>query len=129
MVIKGRTVVWCPAHIVGIILIVAGCAAFFIHPVLAIALLLFYVVLCVGACFFPGTNFLGEVVSRGRTGKNYVALTFDDGPSDVTTPKILDLLDRHQAKATFFVSGVNALKYPHLIGRLSGGATRSAIIP
>ncbi len=103
------------AEITGIILLIAGCAAFFIHPLLAIALLLFYVVLCVGACFFPGTNFLGEVVSRGRTGKNYVALTFDDGPSDVTTPKILDLLDRYQAKAAFFVSGVNALKHPDLI--------------
>lgn len=115
MKMKDRTVVWCPAHIVGIVLLVAGCAAFFIQPVLAIVLLLLYVVLCVGACFFPGTNFLGKVVSRGRTGKNYVALTFDDGPDDVTTPKILDLLDRYQAKATFFVSGVNALTHPDRI--------------
>lgn len=87
MEMKGRTVVWSPAHIVGIILIVAGCVAFFIHPALAVVLLLLYVVLCVGACFFPGTNFLGPAISRGRTGKNYVALTFDDGPSDVTTRK------------------------------------------
>ena len=103
------------AEITGIILLIAACAAFFIHPLLAIVLFLLYIVLCVGACFFPGTNFLGEVVSRGRTGKNYVALTFDDGPSDVTTPKILDLLDRYQAKAAFFVSGVNALTHPDII--------------
>ncbi|MEE9910203.1 MAG: polysaccharide deacetylase family protein [Deltaproteobacteria bacterium] len=112
---KSRTVVWSPAHIVGIFLLAAGCVAFFIHPYLSVALLLLYIVLCVGSCFLPGTNFLGPVISRGRTGKNEVALTFDDGPSDVTTPKILDLLDRYGVKAAFFVSGVNALRHPDLI--------------
>lgn len=34
-----------------------------------------------------------------------VALTFDDGPSTVNTPKILDLLEKYQAHATFFVVG------------------------
>lgn len=32
-------------------------------------------------------------------------LTFDDGPSELWTPQILDLLAEHQAKATFFVVG------------------------
>lgn len=104
-----------PAHVAGVIAIAAGCAAFFIHPLLSVVLFLLYILLCVGACFFPGTNFLGKVVSRGCTGQNKVALTFDDGPSGATTPKILDLLDRHRAQATFFVSGVNALRHPDLI--------------
>jgi peptidoglycan/xylan/chitin deacetylase (PgdA/CDA1 family) len=81
----------------------------------SVAVALFYVVLCVGACFFPGTNFFGQVIVRGDTGKNNVALTFDDGPSEFTTFKILDLLDRHSVKATFFVSGVNAAQFPDLI--------------
>ncbi|MRR18022.1 MAG: polysaccharide deacetylase family protein [Deltaproteobacteria bacterium] len=115
MKMKAKTIVWSSAHIAGIIFIIAGCAAFFIHPCLTIVLFLLYIIMCVGACFFPGTNFLGEVVSRGCTGRNDVALTFDDGPSGFTTPKILDLLDRHQAKAAFFVSGVNALRHPDLI--------------
>jgi peptidoglycan/xylan/chitin deacetylase (PgdA/CDA1 family) len=34
-----------------------------------------------------------------------VALTFDDGPTPVFTPQVLDLLDRYQAHATFFVIG------------------------
>src|SRR5690606_12208163 len=34
-----------------------------------------------------------------------LALTFDDGPSAKHTPRILDLLDTHDAKATFFVVG------------------------
>ena len=34
-----------------------------------------------------------------------LALTFDDGPNPVTTPLVLDALERHQARATFFVMG------------------------
>lgn len=40
--------------------------------------------------------------------KKYVALTYDDGPSQISTKKLLDLLERYGAKATFFVTGVNA---------------------
>jgi len=112
---KDQAVSWSPAHITGILLLIAAFAVFFIHPLLSVALLLFYIILCVGACFFPQTNFLGLVVSRGSTGKNYVALTFDDGPSEFTTGKILDLLDRYSVKATFFVSGFNAVQFPGLI--------------
>lgn len=106
------------AEITGILLLIAACAAFFIHPLLSIGLLFLYVILCVAACFFPQTNFLGQVVSRGCTGKNHVALTFDDGPSECTTRKILDLLDRHSVKATFFVSGINAVQFPDLIDEI-----------
>jgi peptidoglycan/xylan/chitin deacetylase (PgdA/CDA1 family) len=44
-----------------------------------------------------------------------VAITFDDGPSPETTLNILDILDEYQAKATFFVTGVNAVKFPEII--------------
>jgi peptidoglycan/xylan/chitin deacetylase (PgdA/CDA1 family) len=43
-----------------------------------------------------------------------LALTFDDGPDPVTTPKILQLLRQKKAKATFFVTGHQVAKYPHL---------------
>lgn len=43
-----------------------------------------------------------------------VALTFDDGPSPDTTPKVLDLLARQGAKATFFLTGVRVAAYPRL---------------
>ena len=43
-----------------------------------------------------------------------VFLTFDDGPIPEATPFILDMLDRFGAKATFFMVGDNAVKYPHL---------------
>ena len=44
-----------------------------------------------------------------------VYLTFDDGPIPEATPFILDVLDRFDAKATFFMVGDNAVKYPHLV--------------
>ena len=47
-----------------------------------------------------------------------VHLTFDDGPDPRNTPKILDILARHNARATFFVVGVNVVTYPELIERI-----------
>lgn len=53
-----------------------------------------------------------EVVERKEIGKqdatdeNIIYLTFDDGPS-YNTPKILEILDQYQVKATFFVTGAN----------------------
>ena len=44
-----------------------------------------------------------------------VYLTFDDGPIPEATPFILDTLDKFNAKATFFMVGANAVKYPHLL--------------
>ncbi len=44
-----------------------------------------------------------------------VYLTFDDGPIPEATPYILDVLEKRGAKATFFMVGDNAVKYPHLL--------------
>ena len=46
-------------------------------------------------------------------------LTFDDGPSSKTTNQILDILKKYNIKATFFVLGKNAEKYPELIERMA----------
>lgn len=46
-----------------------------------------------------------------------VALTFDDGPSPVYTPKVLRLLKENRAHATFFVLGQEALRHPDLLKR------------
>ena len=43
------------------------------------------------------------------------ALTFDDGPDPTYTAHVLDLLDRHHAKATFFVLGEQAVRHPELV--------------
>jgi peptidoglycan/xylan/chitin deacetylase (PgdA/CDA1 family) len=53
-----------------------------------------------------------------------VALTFDDGPSNRYTGPILDILDRYDTPATFFLIGEHALRYPSLVQR---AATRHEI--
>lgn len=47
-----------------------------------------------------------------------IALTFDDGPSASVTPRILDTLAKHGIKATFFVQGWRAEKYPQIVKRI-----------
>ncbi|MBI2266125.1 MAG: polysaccharide deacetylase family protein [Armatimonadetes bacterium] len=47
-----------------------------------------------------------------------VALTFDDGPSDPGTARILDILSHYRVHATFFVVGARARQHPDLIGRM-----------
>ncbi|MFZ1997489.1 MAG: polysaccharide deacetylase family protein [Solirubrobacteraceae bacterium] len=47
-----------------------------------------------------------------------LALTFDDGPDPVWTPRLLDLLRRLNARATFFPIAVRAAAHPAIIGRM-----------
>lgn len=46
-----------------------------------------------------------------RNTDNKISLTFDDGPHPLYTPKILDILDKYNIKATFFIIGENAGYY------------------
>lgn len=48
-----------------------------------------------------------------------VALTFDDGPHPEYTPCLLDILERHRARATFFMLGETAQRYPNLLQRVA----------
>jgi peptidoglycan-N-acetylglucosamine deacetylase len=48
----------------------------------------------------------------------YVVLTFDDGPDIEYTPKVLDILAKYDAKATFFEIGQSVQKHPELTKRL-----------
>src|SRR4030042_5859364 len=109
---KGHSFWRNPAQISGIILLAVAVLVYFVCPLMAPAVAFLYIFLCVLGCFFPQTNFFLPVINRGKTGKNFVALTFDDGPSDLITKQILDLLDKYSLKATFFVSGINALRHP-----------------
>ena len=49
--------------------------------------------------------------------KPMVALTFDDGPHYTVTPRILDILQEHNARATFFVLGNRVDNFPNIIQR------------
>lgn len=58
-------------------------------------------------------NWLPIVAATGGSGKR-IALTIDDGPSPRTTLTILRLLERHNAKASFFLCGERVAAYPEL---------------
>ena len=50
-------------------------------------------------------------------GTKYVALTFDDGPHQILTPRLLDILKEKKAKATFYVMGVKVGIHPEIVAR------------
>ena len=57
-------------------------------------------------------------VARYGASKKQLALTFDDGPDPQWTPKILDILKREQAPATFFLIGIQAEKFAGITKRI-----------
>ena len=83
---------------------------------------LFIAVLCLTTLFIvylffhPRNQWL--VANRSRVdGARCVALTFDDGPDPIYTPRLLDLLREKGVKATFFVVGKRADQYPEVVRR------------
>jgi peptidoglycan-N-acetylglucosamine deacetylase len=58
---------------------------------------------------------LGTMVSNVPTQAKTIALTYDDGPNPPYTHQLLDVLNRHQVKATFFVLGKQIEQYPDTI--------------
>jgi peptidoglycan/xylan/chitin deacetylase (PgdA/CDA1 family) len=52
---------------------------------------------------------------RGDPDRKEIAITFDDGPHPAYTPKLLQILKQYDAKATFFIVGEMAEKYPDLV--------------
>jgi peptidoglycan/xylan/chitin deacetylase (PgdA/CDA1 family) len=78
-------------------------------PIFISHFLLFY------ATFVPNCQWWGQVIRSFHTTQPEVWITIDDGPSPAPTAKILDLLERFNARATFFVVGTRAEEYPHLI--------------
>jgi len=80
-----------------------------------LAALLLLVVALHGLSRARGFQLFGEIIDRVETDEKLVALTFDDGPREPYTRQILDVLQRHGVKATFFVIGENAERHPGLV--------------
>ncbi len=60
-----------------------------------------------------------DTIFRVKTDEKVVALTFDDGPSEIWTPQILDELKKENVKATFFMIGEHVEKYPEIAKRVA----------
>ena len=65
-------------------------------------------------------KFQGQIISQveALAMPKVAALTFDDGPWPETTQQVLDILDREQIKATFFVVGQHIQNYPELLKKI-----------
>jgi peptidoglycan/xylan/chitin deacetylase (PgdA/CDA1 family)/2-polyprenyl-3-methyl-5-hydroxy-6-metoxy-1,4-benzoquinol methylase len=110
-----------PSHFVALGAFQLFAVLLFLDVALAPLPLIIFVLLCCISPLFPRLSFYLPIVSRGRRGAKGVALTFDDGPDPKVTPQLLELLARHGATATFFVTGVRAERYPELIRAILAG--------
>lgn len=61
------------------------------------------------------------VVEAGGRSRPLIALTFDDGPDPECTQRLLDVLERHAARATFFLIGERADDLPGIVDRIVAG--------
>ena len=69
------------------------------------------------AAFYPQSQLCGPVLIAPRR-PSELALTFDDGPNPIATPRLLDLLAAKNVRATFFLIGRYALAQPELTRRI-----------
>ena len=65
------------------------------------------------------SSVFGSVLSRLPGDEQLACITFDDGPNPVATPRILDILQREGVRATFFVLGRHADRWPELVKRMA----------
>jgi peptidoglycan/xylan/chitin deacetylase (PgdA/CDA1 family) len=79
-----------------------------------------YFVLGTAGVFWPERGMYGSTLWHGPEAPE-IALTFDDGPSPDTTPRVLELLSNAGVQATFFVVGRKALQHPQLVRDIAAG--------
>lgn len=97
-----------------------GYALFVEPPALWFASVCFvaYAAYCTLGVIVPKLQLYGDVVCRLPSPK-HIALTFDDGPHPETTREVLRLLEQSHQRATFFIVGRKAAKYPDLVREIA----------
>ena len=70
------------------------------------------------ASLWPTSQLFGETLIAGDD-PDELALTFDDGPNDAATPHLLDVLAKHNVRATFFIMGSFARQRPEIVRRVA----------
>lgn len=101
-------------HVAGVALLVFDAA---LWPWIAALLAANHLVLT-AAVFFVRGRLLGPNLTRlpaSAIAQRQVCLTFDDGPHPEVTPQVLALLERYQAKASFFCVGERARAHPEIV--------------
>ncbi len=118
---------WRPAPVIrlSMVLHAAGAIAVAIQPALwpwALGALVGNHLVLIAAVLWPRGRLLGPNLMRlpaTAAGRGEVSLTFDDGPDPEVTPRVLELLDRHQAKASFFCIGEKAVAFPETVKEIA----------
>lgn len=77
--------------------------------------LIIWIIIVPFASFNIQWNFFLNAVSSGNPNEKNIALTFDDGPHPEYTLQVLELLEKYQAKASFFCIGKNVKKHPEIV--------------
>ena len=88
------------------------------HPLIALGLLFVSHLLILFPTLVANCQWWGPVLTHFATPRREVWLTIDDGPDPMHTPRLLEILQRFQAKATFFVIGERAAKFPSELARI-----------
>lgn len=105
-------------------LTVAGAVTLLVAPhqwPVVVPLLLADQALITAASVWPRSRLLGPNLRRlppEHAARGEIALTFDDGPDPQVTPEVLRILDRYDAKATFFCIGRHAEAHPELVAAI-----------
>jgi peptidoglycan-N-acetylglucosamine deacetylase len=73
---------------------------------------------CVWGAVYPTSELFGRTLHHTAR-RSAMALTFDDGPNPSITPRLLELLERHGVRATFFVVGRFARACPELVREIA----------
>jgi len=90
-------------------------ARFCIKPVIYAALLAVVALLGSPSPCLEVSSYPFGAIKSISTNEKVVALTYDDGPDPVTTPKLIKILDHYHIKATFFMVGSRMEKYPDIV--------------
>lgn len=85
---------------------------------ISLTVLICAAVFAVWASACVGSGVYLKALCRAHDGRRTVALTFDDGPDAVMTPRVLDVLREHGVRATFFVTGRSAERHPDIVRRI-----------
>lgn len=64
-----------------------------------------------------GRDYEDIIIKKGNEDEKIIALTFDDGPDEVFTPQVLDILKKNDVKATFFLVGENLKQNKEIVKR------------
>jgi peptidoglycan/xylan/chitin deacetylase (PgdA/CDA1 family) len=62
-----------------------------------------------------------EIVTKGKSGSNKIALLFENGPHVINTPLILDILQKNGVHASFAPNGPNGVRHPDLLRKIAAG--------